>query len=99
MKVLLTKKALKDYEEICRHPVLKDKADNLIALLEIDPYRKPPSFEKLQGFAPHKIYSRRINQEHRLVYEIREEQQEVIIYRMWTHYEGLHSIFGGDIPR
>jgi toxin YoeB len=98
MNVLFTKKALKDYEEISRHPALLKKANNLIALLAKNPYQNPPSYEKLQGFAPHKIYSRRINQEHRLVYEIREEKQEVLIYRMWTHYDGLHPIFGADIP-
>jgi len=44
MKVLLTKKALKDYEEICRHPVLKDKVDNLIALLENRSLSETPVF-------------------------------------------------------
>jgi toxin YoeB len=82
MKVLLTKKAQKDYLEIQRHPSLKDKVNNLIDLLAKNPYQNPPPYEKLQGFAPAKIYSRRINQEHRLVYEVREEKDEVIVYRM-----------------
>lgn len=82
MRVLLSKKAQKDYQEIIRHPSLKNKVDNLIDLLEVNPYQNPPPYEKLQGFAPAKIYARRINQEHRLVYEVRDGVQEVLIYRM-----------------
>ena len=82
MRVLLSKKSQKDYQEIIRHPSLKNKVDNLIDLLEVNPYQNPPPYEKLQGFAPAKIYARRINQEHRLVYEVRDGVQEVLIYRM-----------------
>jgi toxin YoeB len=82
MRVLLSKKAQKDYQKIIRHPSLKSKVDNLIDLLEVSPYQNPPPYEKLQGFAPAKIYARRINQEHRLVYEVRDGVQEVLICRM-----------------
>jgi toxin YoeB len=65
---------------------LKPKAEELLRLIAVDPYRNPPSFEKLVGDLDG-AYSRRINIQHRLVYEIFTEEKTVRILRMWTHYE------------
>ena len=64
----------------------KAKAENLIAILRDNPYQTPPFYEKLVGDLAG-AYSRRINIQHRLVYEIVEDQKVVKIIRMWTHYE------------
>ena len=64
---------------------LKGKADKILSMIENDPFYIPPPFEKLmadlRGF-----YSRRINKQHRIVYEIDKEKNQIIIYRMFTHY-------------
>lgn len=65
---------------------LKDKALNLIKLIQQDPYQYPPEYEYLKGNMKGLI-SRRINKQHRLVYEVMEEDKVIKIYRMWTHYE------------
>ena len=65
---------------------LKAKAETLLALLEEDPFRTPPRFEKLVGDLAG-AYSRRINIQHRLVYEVLPEEHCVKILRMWTHFE------------
>lgn len=65
---------------------LKPKAEKLLALLAEDPYRKPPPFEKLVGDLAG-AYSRRINIQHRLVYQVLDTEQVVKVLRMWTHYE------------
>jgi len=65
---------------------LRSKAEDLLNILSIDPYQSPPSFEKLVGDL-HGAYSRRINIQHRLVYEVFTEEQTVRVLRMWTHYE------------
>ena len=65
---------------------LKPKAEELLALLVEDPYRKPPPFEKLVGDLTG-AYSRRINIQHRLVYQVLDEERVVKVLRMWTHYE------------
>ena len=62
------------------------KAEYLIAVLERDPFKSPPPFEKLLGDLA-SAYSRRINVLHRLVYQVVEEEQTVKVIRMWTHYE------------
>ena len=64
----------------------KQKAEELLRLIAADPYRNPPSFEKLVGDLDG-AYSRRLNIQHRLVYEIFVEEKTVRILRMWTHYE------------
>ena len=64
---------------------LKDKAEKLLMVLAENPHQSPPSFEKLKGTST-PVYSRRINIQHRLVYEVIEEEQIVKILRMWTHY-------------
>lgn len=65
---------------------LKPKAQELLALIAEDPYRKPPPFEKLIGDLAG-AYSRRINIQHRLVYQVLEDEQVVKVLRLWSHYE------------
>jgi len=65
---------------------LKGKAQTLLALLETDPFQNPPPFEKLVGDLSG-AYSRRINIQHRLVYQVLEAERAVKILRLWTHYE------------
>jgi toxin YoeB len=84
-KVLYTKQAQKDARKIADSG-LKSKAEELIEILQSDPFQKPPSYEKLVGDLSG-AYSRRINIQHRLVYQILEKEKIVKIIRMWTHYE------------
>ena len=65
---------------------LKAKAQVLLAVLQADPFRNPPPYEKLVGDLAG-VYSRRINIQHRLVYEVFKEERTVRVLRMWTHYE------------
>ena len=65
---------------------LKSKAQTLLALLETDPFQNPPPFEKLLGDLSG-AYSRRINIQRRLVYQVLEAERVVKILRLWTHYE------------
>ncbi|MBK1724151.1 Txe/YoeB family addiction module toxin [Thiocystis violacea] len=69
---------------------LKDKAQALLSLLEANPYQRPPPYEKLVGDLAG-AYSRRINIQHRLVYQLLEKEKVVKILRMWTHYEKYTS--------
>ncbi len=80
-----TKQALKDAKKVSAAG-LRSKVENLLDLLAQDPYRQPPSFEKLVGDLDG-AYSRRINIHHRLVYQILKESRTIKIIRMWTHYE------------
>jgi Txe/YoeB family toxin of toxin-antitoxin system len=65
---------------------LKSKAQVLISIIEQDPYTTPPSFEKLIGDLSG-AYSRRINIQHRLVYQVYEDDKIVKVLRLWSHYE------------
>ena len=85
MEVAFSKQSKKDYEKLKQYPVLVKKVQSLIELLQDDPFTSPPSYEKLLGFE--NVYSRRINVQHRLIYEVRKDENVVIIIRMWTHYE------------
>ncbi|MFR2891652.1 Txe/YoeB family addiction module toxin [Peptoniphilus grossensis] len=87
-KILITKAALKDKEKIKGNKALESKVKNLIELISKNPYETPPSFEKLKGDLDGLI-SRRINIQHRLVYQVYEEEKVVKIISMWTHYENL----------
>lgn len=80
-----TKQAQKDAEKLASSG-LKTKAQTLLAILEKDPLQNPPPFEKLVGDLSG-AYSRRINIQHRLVYQILEAEKAVKILRLWTHYE------------
>ena len=77
--------ALKDAKKLSAAG-LRDKAQALLDILEIDPVQNPPPYEKLVGDLKG-TYSRRINIQHRLVYEIFRKEKTVRILRMWTHYE------------
>ena len=84
-KVVYTKHAQKDAKKIAQSN-LKKKTLELISLLEQDPFQNPPQFEKLVGDLEG-AYSRRINIQHRLVYQVITEARIVKVLRMWTHYE------------
>lgn len=84
-RVVYTKQAQRDAKKLSSSG-LKPKAEELLALLAEDPYRKPPPFEKLVGDLAG-AYSRRINIQHRLVYQVLDEDHVVKVLRMWTHYE------------
>ncbi len=77
--------ALKDAKKLSAAG-LSDTAQALLDILEIDPVQNPPPYEKLVGDLKG-AYSRRINIQHRLVYEIFRKEKTVRILRMWTHYE------------
>ncbi len=83
--VVYAKQALKDAKKV-KAAGLKEKAQALLAVLEGDPFQNPPPFEKLVGDLSG-AYSRRINIQHRLVYEVFAEQRTVRVLRMWTHYD------------
>lgn len=84
-RVVFTKQAQKDAKKLASSG-LRPKAERLLALLREDPFRRPPPFEKLIGDLAG-AYSRRINIQHRLVYEVLSEERVVKVLRMWTHYE------------
>jgi Txe/YoeB family toxin of toxin-antitoxin system len=84
-KIVYTNRAQKDACKLASAG-LKDKAIELLELLKHDPYKNPPSFEKLVGDLKG-AYSRRINIQHRLVYQINDELKTIKIIRMWSHYE------------
>lgn len=84
-RLVYTKQAQKDAKKLASSN-LKEKAKELLALLEENPFQNPPPYEKLVGDLSG-AYSRRINIQHRLVYEVIESEQVVKIIRMWTHYE------------
>lgn len=65
---------------------LKNKAQELLAIIEIDPYQNPPPYEKLVGDLSG-AYSRRINIQHRLVYQVLEKEKSIKVLRLWSHYE------------
>lgn len=84
-RVLYSKHAQKDAKKLAVAG-LKDKAKELLAVLAADPFQNPPPYEKLVGDLAG-TYSRRINIQHRLVYEVFEEERVVRVLRMWSHYE------------
>lgn len=83
--VVYTKQAVKDIALIKRAG-LSEKAQKLLAILRKNPYQTPPPYEKLVGDLSGML-SRRINIQHRLVYEVYEAEKTVKIIRLWTHYE------------
>lgn len=84
-RLLYTKAAQKDAEKLAAAG-LKPKAQALLEILQQDPYQTPPPFEKLVGDLSG-AYSRRINIQHRLVYQVLDGERVVKVLRMWTHYE------------
>lgn len=84
-ELVYAKQALKDAKKLAASG-LKAKAQQLLEILANDPFQNPPPFEKLVGDLAG-AYSRRINIQHRLVYEVFAEEKTVRVLRMWTHYE------------
>lgn len=84
-KLVYTRQALKDAKKLASSG-LRRRAEQLLEILREDPYQDPPPFERLVGDLEG-AFSRRINIQHRLVYEILDEIKTVKIIRMWTHYE------------
>ncbi len=84
-QLVYTKQAQKDAKKLA-YSNLKEKTEELLAVLAENPFQNPPSHEKLVGDLLG-AYSRRINIQHRLVYQVMESEQVVKIIRMWTHYE------------
>lgn len=84
-RLVYTKQAQKDAKKLAASG-LKEKARKWLELLEVDPYQSPPGYEKLLGDLAG-AYSRRINIQHRIVYQVLEDEHIVKILRLWTHYE------------
>jgi toxin YoeB len=84
-QLLYTNQAQKDAKKLA-HSGLRDKAQELLSIVQSNPYQTPPPYEKLSG-GLNGAYSRRINVQHRLVYQVVEASHHVKILRMWTHYE------------
>ena len=84
-EIVYAKQAMKDAKKLAASG-LKPKAQELLAVLADDPFRNPPPFEKLVGDLAG-AYSRRINIQHRMVYEVFAKEKAVRVLRMWTHYE------------
>jgi len=84
-QVVFTRQAAKDARKLAAAG-LRPKAEQLIELLRADPFQIPPQFEKLVGDLAG-AYSRRINIQHRLVYQVLEDDRVVKVIRIWTHYE------------
>lgn len=86
-KVVYTKNAAKDISNL-KAANLSNKAQNLIELIKENPFQNPPPYEKLLGNLSG-LYSRRINIQHKLVYEVLEDIKTVKIISMWSHYENI----------
>ena len=84
-QLVFTKQALKDAKKLASFG-LRPKAETLLTILQIDPLQTPPPYEKLIGDLTG-AYSRRINIQHRLVYQVYESERAVKVIRLWTHYE------------
>jgi len=83
-KIVFTKQAQKDAKKLASSG-LKNKAKKLLDIIQKDPYQNPPPYEKLVGDLLG-AYSRRINIQHRLVYQIYEKEHTIKVIRLWTHY-------------
>ena len=84
-EVVFAKHAIKDAKKLAAAG-LKGKAQELLEVLQNDPFQNPPAYEKLVGDLDG-AYSRRINIQHRLVFEVFKKERIVRVLRMWTHYE------------
>lgn len=84
-QIVFTKQAQKDAQKLSSSG-LKPKAQELLRILESDPFPSPPPFEKLVGDLAG-AYSRRINIQHRLVYQVLQDERVVKVLRLWTHYD------------
>ena len=84
-KILFTKQCQKDAKKI-KSGGLRPQVEKLLAILQKNSFQNPPPYEKLVGDLQG-TYSRRINIQHRLVYQVLKKQKTVQVIRMWTHYE------------
>ena len=84
-EIVYAKQAMKDAKKLAARG-LKPKAQKLLGVLASDPFQNPPPFERLVGDLTG-AYSRRINIQHRIVYEVFTKEKTVRVLRMWTHYE------------
>lgn len=84
-KLVYTNHALKDAKKIAASG-LKEKTKGLLDIISENPFQNPPPYEKLIGDLTG-AYSRRINIQHRLIYQVGESEKTVKVLRMWTHYE------------
>ena len=84
-RVVFTRQAQKDAKKLASSN-LRPQAEKLLHILRSDPFRSPPPFKPLVGNLAG-AYSRRINVQHRLVYQVLADQKTVKVLRMWTHYE------------
>ena len=84
-RIVYTKQAQKDAKKLAASG-MKPKAQKLLAVISENPYQTPPPYEKLVGDLAG-AYSRRINIQHRLVYQVLKDIRTVKVLRMWTHYE------------
>ena len=84
-QLVFTKQAQKDAKKIA-HSGLKPQAERILEIIKENPFENPPPYEKLVGDLSG-AYSRRINIQHRLVYQVPEDIKTVKVIRMWTHYE------------
>ena len=84
-QLVFTRQAQKDAKKIA-HSGLKQQAERLLEIIKENPFKNPPPYEKLVGDLSG-AYSRRINIQHRLVYEVLVEIKTIKIIRFWTHYE------------
>ncbi|OGT55256.1 MAG: toxin of toxin-antitoxin system [Gammaproteobacteria bacterium RIFCSPHIGHO2_12_FULL_42_10] len=84
-KIVYTKQAQKDAKKIAAAG-FKQKVRKLLEILTVSPFKNPPEYEKLIGDLTG-AYSRRINIQHRLIYQVYSKEKTIKIIRMWTHYE------------
>lgn len=84
-QLYFTKQAQKDAKDVASSG-LKAKVEEVLEVIKNYPYQNPPPYEKLSGNFDG-AYSRRINRQHRIVYQVYEQEKKVKIIRMWTHYE------------
>jgi toxin YoeB len=84
-EIVFTKQAQKDAKKLASAG-LKPKAQNLLEIIRENPFQKPPPYEKLIGDLAG-AYARRINVQHRLVYQVYQQERIIKVLRLWTHYE------------
>ena len=83
--LIFERRAVKDAQLLSRANLLKN-ADVLLEVVRLNPFQNPPPYEKLRSDL-RGMYSRRINKQHRLVYQVKKDEKIVRILQMWTHYE------------
>lgn len=84
-ELFYTNQAKRDYKKL-KHSTVKDKAMELLKIIENNPFQNPPPYEKLSGIMNGAV-SRRISDQHRLVYQVFEKEKQIKVIRLWTHNE------------